>query len=88
MLFRSDAFGFGLTNGASCAGSCWALMLATLLVGQGHVLAMIGVTLFIFAERLDGPAQLKWRWRGPSKALRIAVAQVRMRLTIARAKIL
>src|SRR5262249_6641705 len=41
-----DAFGFGLTNGASCAGSCWALMLATLLVGQGHVLAMLGVTLF------------------------------------------
>jgi predicted metal-binding membrane protein len=83
-----DAFDFGLTNGASCAGSCWALMLPTLLIGQGQMLGMIAVTLFIFAERLEGPAQLKWRWRGPSKALRIAVAQVRMRLTIARAKIL
>ena len=82
-----DAFDFGLTNGASCAGSCWALMLLTLLI-QGQMLGMIAVTLFIFAEQLEGPAQLKWRWRGPSKALRIAVAQVRMRLTIARAKIL
>jgi predicted metal-binding membrane protein len=76
-----DAFDFGLTNGASCAGSCWALMLATLLVGQGHILAMIAVTLFVFAERLEGPAPLKWRWRGPGRALRIIAAQVRMRLT-------
>jgi len=75
-----DALGFGLTNGASCVGSCWALMLATLLVGQGHVLAMIGVTLFVFAEQLEGPLPLKWRWRGPSRALRIIAAQARMRL--------
>jgi predicted metal-binding membrane protein len=76
-----DAYDFGLTNGASCAGSCWALMLATLLVGQGHILGMIAVTLFVFAERLEGPAPLKWRRRGPSRALRIAAAQARMRLT-------
>ena len=75
-----DAFGFGLTNGASCAGSCWALMLATLLVGQGHVLAMLGVTFFVFAEQLEGPVPLKWRGRGPSRALRIIAAQARMRL--------
>jgi predicted metal-binding membrane protein len=75
-----DAFGFGLTNGASCAGSCWALMLATLLVDQGRILAMIGVTLFVFAEQLESPAPLKWRWRGPSRALRIIAAQARMRL--------
>jgi predicted metal-binding membrane protein len=81
-----DAFDFGLTNGASCAGSCWALMLLTLLIGQGQILGMIAVTLFVFAERLESPDPLKWRWRGPGKALRIAVAQVRMRLTIARAK--
>jgi predicted metal-binding membrane protein len=80
-----DAFDFGLTNGASCVGSCWALMLLTLLTGQGHILAMIAVTLFVFAERLESPARLKWRWRVPSRALRIAVAQARMRLTTARA---
>jgi predicted metal-binding membrane protein len=76
-----DAFDFGLTNGASCVGSCWALMLLTLLIGQGQILGMIAVTLFVFAERLESPARLKWRWRGPGRALRIAVAQARMRLT-------
>lgn len=75
-----DAFNFGLTNGASCAAACWALMLLTLFVGQGHVLGMIAVTLFVFAERLESPAPLAWRWRAPGKALRIATAQVRMRL--------
>ena len=78
-----DAFDFGLTNGAACAGSCWALMLLTLLMGQGQILGMIAVTLFVIAERLESPARLKWRWRGPSRALRIAVAQARMRLTAA-----
>ena len=76
-----DAFDFGLTNGASCAGSCWALMLLSLLIGEGQILGMIAITLFIFAERLEGPAQIKWRWRGSGRALRIAIAQARMRLT-------
>jgi predicted metal-binding membrane protein len=75
-----DAFNFGLTNGAACAGACWALMLLTLFVGHGHVVAMIIVTLLVFAERLESPAPLGWRWRGPGKALRIATAQARMRL--------
>lgn len=71
------AFKFGLTNGASCVGSCWALMLLPLFVGHGHVLGMIGVMVFVFAERLERPAGLVWRWRGPVKALRIT-AQARM----------
>ena len=75
-----DAFDFGLTNGAACAGACWALMLLPLLVGHGHVLGMIAVTLFVFAERLERPAPLAWRWRGPGKALRIAAAQARILL--------
>jgi predicted metal-binding membrane protein len=75
-----DAFDFGLMNGASCAGACWALMLLTLLAGFGNVLGMIAVTLFVFAERLDSPGPLAWRWRGLGKALRIATAQARMRL--------
>jgi predicted metal-binding membrane protein len=80
-----DAFDFGLTNAASCAGSCWALMLLTLLIDEGQILGMIAITFFAFAERLESPARLKWRWRGAGRALRIAVAQARMRLTIARA---
>jgi predicted metal-binding membrane protein len=79
-----DAFDFGLTNGASCAGACWALMLLTLFVGHGHVFWMITVTLFVFAERLESPAPLEWRWRGPGKALRMISAQARMRLALLR----
>ena len=74
------AFGFGLTHGASCVGACWALMLLPLFVGQGHVLMMLAVTLFVFAERLETAAPLAWRWRGPGKALRIIAAQARMNL--------
>jgi predicted metal-binding membrane protein len=74
-----DAFGFGLTNGASCTGACWALMLLTLFAEQGHVLGMMALTLFIFAERLESPAPLEWRWRGLGKVLRIIPAQTQMR---------
>jgi predicted metal-binding membrane protein len=75
-----DALVFGLANGASCAGACWALMLLPLLVGPGHVLAMIAVALFVAAERLERPAPLAWRWRGPGKALRIILTQTRSAL--------
>jgi predicted metal-binding membrane protein len=74
------ALDFGLTHGALCVGACWALMLLPLFVGQGHVLMMLAVTLFAFAERLESAAPLAWRWRGPGKALRIIAAQARMHL--------
>jgi predicted metal-binding membrane protein len=72
-----DAFTFGLMNGASCVGACWALMLLALCVGPGHVMAMMIVTLLVVAERLESPAPLAWRWRGPGRALRIATAHAR-----------
>jgi len=75
-----DAFRFGLTQGAWCAGSCWALMLFPMLLPQGHVAAMAIVTLLIFSERFEPPRPLSWRWRGPGKAIRILIAQTRMRL--------
>ena len=75
-----DAFGYGLTNGAACVGVCWALMLLPLLVVHGHLPAMIAIALFVFAERLEGPAPLAWRWRGGGKALRIVVARTRIQL--------
>ena len=74
------ALRFGLTHGVWCAGSCWALMLLPLLVSRGHVAAMAAVSLWLFSERLDRPMAPRWRLRGPGKAGRIAVAQVRMRL--------
>jgi predicted metal-binding membrane protein len=73
-----DALGFGLTYGASCVSACWPLMLLPLVMGHGHIWAMICIALFAFAERLERPSPLAWRWRGPGKALRIAAAQIRL----------
>jgi predicted metal-binding membrane protein len=75
-----DALGYGVANGAACVGTCWALMLLPLFLVQAHLLAMAAVTLFILAERLENPAPLAWRWRGPGRALRIIAAQGRMHL--------
>jgi predicted metal-binding membrane protein len=75
-----DTIDFALRHGAACVGTCWALMLLTLVVAQGHVLAMAAVMLFVVAERLEGAAPLAWRWRGADKAVRIARAQACMRL--------
>jgi predicted metal-binding membrane protein len=69
-----DAFAFGVRNGVACAGACWALMLAMLLIGQGQMPAMIVVTLFSLAQSIEDPAPLAWRWRGGAKALRILAA--------------
>jgi predicted metal-binding membrane protein len=75
-----DAGRFGLAHGAACVGACWALKLLPLIAGAGHLVAMAAVTLLVFAERLDHPAPLAWRLRGPGKALRIIAAQARQRL--------
>lgn len=73
-----DVFAFGLANGVFCAGTCWALMLLPLTAGSLHLLGMAFAALFVFAERLERPAPLGWRWRGPRKAFRIAAVQLRM----------
>ena len=72
-----DALGFGLTHGAWCVGSCWALMLLPMLLGHAHLAAMIVVTIVMIGERLEAPAPLRWRLRGPGKLWRIAIAQAR-----------
>lgn len=74
-----DALRFGITHGVSCAGSCWALMLFPLLLPRGHLLAMALVGVLIFSERLEQPMAPGWCWRGGGKAMRIVVAQARIR---------
>lgn len=74
-----DVLAYGASNGAACGGACWALMLLPLVAAQFHLAAMSAVALFVFAERLEGPAPLAWRWRGIGHAVRIVVAQVRIR---------
>jgi predicted metal-binding membrane protein len=74
------ALRFGVTHAVWCVGSCWALMLLPLLISHGHLVIMAAVALWLAAERLDRPLAPRWRWRGPGKATRIAIAQARMRL--------
>jgi predicted metal-binding membrane protein len=77
---NDDAMRFGLIHGFWCVGSCWALMLLPLFLSREHVAAMATVALWLLAERLDAPIPPRWRWRGPSKAVSLAVAQARMHL--------
>ncbi|MGC2697168.1 MAG: DUF2182 domain-containing protein [Candidatus Angelobacter sp.] len=75
-----DAICFGLSHGAWCVGSCWALMLLPLAFSRFHLLAMAAITLWLVAERLETPVAPRWRWRGPAKALRILCMQTQIRL--------
>lgn len=70
-----DALRFGISHGVWCVGSCWALMLITMLLPVGHVAAMAAVSILVFSERLERPARPVWRFRGLGKATRIVLAQ-------------
>jgi predicted metal-binding membrane protein len=74
------ALRFGAAHGVWCVGSCWALMLAPMLLPQGHLLGMALVTVLTLSERLEHPRPPSWRWRGFGKLSRILVAQTRIRL--------
>ena len=76
-----DALGFGVRHGIWCVGSCWALMMFPMLLPSGHVVAMAAVAVLVFGERLEQPRPPRWRWRGLGKAIRIVVAQARIRLS-------
>jgi predicted metal-binding membrane protein len=64
----TDACRMGLGHGVWCVGSCWALMLFTVLLPQGHLAAMLLVSLLMLCERLDPPATPCWRLRGSRTA--------------------
>lgn len=73
-----DALQFGVTHGTWCVASCWLLMLLMLLVPYSHVAVMGAVTLLVWAERLENPAEPRWDLRGPRKVVRLAIAQTRL----------
>jgi predicted metal-binding membrane protein len=75
-----DAISFGFMHGVWCTGSCWVWMLLPLLLPRGHFVAMVPIAALILSERLEHPDSLRWRWRGPGKAIRILIAQARIRL--------
>jgi predicted metal-binding membrane protein len=80
--FAADwaALRFGLVHGVWCFGSCWALMLFPMLLPQGHFVVMAAMTCLMISERLEQPARLSWRLRGPGRLIRLVVAQARLRL--------
>ena len=76
-----DTIRFGLSHAFWCVGSCWAMMLAPMLLPRWHVLAMAMVSVLMVGEWLEHPAPPSWRWRGICRLKRLAVAQARVRLS-------
>ena len=68
-----DALRLGLEHGLWCVGTCWALMLLTVLLPQWHPAIMPVVAALTFCERLDPPKSPAWQIRG----LRTASAWLR-----------
>ncbi|MGE5831173.1 MAG: hypothetical protein ACM30G_22830 [Micromonosporaceae bacterium] len=63
--------------GRHSLGSCWALMLVSLLAPAWHVAVMLVVSVWMWVEPLDRPERPTWRVRLPLRFLRIAGATVR-----------
>ncbi|MGY3439912.1 copper chaperone [Marinovum sp. KMM 9879] len=77
-----DSLRLGLVAGGSCLASCWALMLTALLLPAYHLEAMIALSLWIWAERLDPPRPARWHLHLPRRALRLCRHHLRaLRLT-------
>src|SRR5512132_1053043 len=72
-----EALRFRGTHAAWCLGSCWALMLVSLLAPAWHVAVMLVVSMWMWVEPLDRPERPTWRLRLPLRFLRIANATVR-----------
>jgi predicted metal-binding membrane protein len=56
----ADALRYGVTHGAWCVGSCWALMLLPLSAGSWHLPAMLAVSLVMMTERYRRPRLARW----------------------------
>ncbi|HEY4084932.1 MAG TPA: DUF2182 domain-containing protein [Bryobacteraceae bacterium] len=76
-----DTIRFGVTHGFWCVASCWAMMLAPMLLPRWHILAMAMVSVLMLGEWLEHPAPPAWQWRGISRLKRMAVEQTRFRLS-------
>jgi predicted metal-binding membrane protein len=72
-----DALRLGGTHAAWCLGSCWALMLVSLLAPVWHVAVMLVVSVWMWVEPIDRPERPTWRVRLPLRFLRIVGAAIR-----------
>lgn len=57
-----DGFVIGARDGMYCVGICWPLMLIPSQIASGHVIAMIGVGILMFADRLAPSRSPGWQW--------------------------
>jgi predicted metal-binding membrane protein len=71
--YRADegALKFGLGHGVWAFGSCWTLMLIAMTVGA-HLAVMAPVSLLIWAEQFDQPAETSWRIHLPRTGMRVS----------------
>jgi len=67
-------FGLGVRDGAICVGCCWALMAIFLAVGVMNLVAMAGLFVVIFAEKLAPRPTLVARAAGVAFLALAAVA--------------
>ena len=70
-----SALKFGWVHGCWCVGSCWAVMLASLMLAKGHLPGMAAVTMLLIVERFERPQPPRWGWRVPGKAARVVIAR-------------
>lgn len=75
-----SALRYGLTHGAWCVGSGWALMLLPMLLPAGHNLAMIIVTFIMLSEHLEHPKVPRWRIDLRARLFRFVLAQAQIKL--------
>jgi predicted metal-binding membrane protein len=71
----------GLEHGLYCVGSCWALMLLTMLIPVGRLVTTAVTTVLIFADRIEQPRFPNWRWSGAGALIRLVMAQTKARLS-------
>ena len=72
-----DALRFGASHAAWCLGSCWALMLVSLLAPAWHLGVMLVVSWWMWVEPFDRPERPTWRVRLPVRFFRIAQVTAR-----------
>lgn len=66
-----DAASAGLRLAFWCVVSCWPLMLVAMLAPAHHLPVMFLLSLWIWAERIEPAGLPRWRFRLPTRALRV-----------------
>lgn len=82
-----DVVRFGWSRGVWCVGSCGGLMVFSVSLPAGHLMAMAAVAILVFCERLEDPEPPRWKMRGLGKAGRMMVARLRIRWLMLRRKL-